>query len=63
MSRKTLALWATIMIVVFTVTVIVYPLIFNPQNLDRNLSTPGQELPVPGAPVGPGAPPVPPPVK
>lgn len=64
MSRKTLALWATIMFVVFTLTVIVYPLIFNPQNIDRALPAPqGRELPLPDGPAGPGGPPSVPPVR
>lgn len=63
MSRKTLALWATIMIVVFTVTVIVYPLIYNPQNVDAVLPTSGKEVPLPSGPVGPGSPPALPPAK
>ena len=30
MNRKTMAMWSVIMVVVFSITVIVYPLIFNP---------------------------------
>lgn len=59
MSKKTLATWAVIMLVVFTVTVVVYPLIFNPQNIDKSLPAVPREMPLPPAgPAGPSVPPV-----
>lgn len=60
MSRRTLALWATIMIVVFTITIVVYPLIFNPQNTEAIVPTTGNEMPLPASPALPGGPSVPP---
>lgn len=57
MSRKAIAIWATLMIVIFGVTVVVYPLIFNTQKSDHTLPAPQvREVPLPSGPVGPGAP-------
>jgi hypothetical protein len=45
------------MIVIFGVTVVVDPMIFNPQKSDQTLPAPqGREVPLPSGPVGPGAP-------
>lgn len=51
MSKKTIAMWSIIMVVVFGAMVVIYPMIFNPVN-DSTLN-PTAEPSLVGTPVGP----------